>query len=154
MSQNVSNTLLAPPRRTGNDGDDVAQLFGWLGDLADVLTLEQYIFGAIGTLQQQVAAILALVANGTLAARARHRSPIEVGSSILAGASLVRAYTLPDVRGGDIALASFEPVPGGLVVTAQATAPNTVQVRFHNPTGAAVVLPDGVTRILVLSGDG
>lgn len=66
-----------------------------------------------------------------------------------AGASWVADYAIGSVQPGDFAQAALDPSDGGLVVTAQVTAINTVRVRAQNLTGAGIDLAAGTIFIRV-----
>lgn len=67
--------------------------------------------------------------------------------AIAAGAAVQATITSSDIKAGDVLGAGFDGAPGGVMVTANATADGTAIATFLNVSGADVTLPAGKLRL-------
>ena len=70
-------------------------------------------------------------------------------ASLTTGARVAATVTVPGVKVGDFAVASFSAMDPDISLTAQVTAADTVVVWFHNLGAGTVDLASGTLRVLV-----
>jgi len=73
-------------------------------------------------------------------------------ADIANGSSEATTFTVTGAAVGDAVLASFSNALGGLALTAQVSAANTVEVRLLNNSGGSVDLASGTVRVRVIKG--